>query len=57
MPFNVLAVLHTYGVDYCCIIVTIIKSEAINLLRKADFSEKKVDHFTMLIDFLTDIKD
>ena len=41
MPFNVLAVLHTYGVDYCCIIVTIIKSEAINLLRKADFSEKK----------------
>ena len=37
---NSIAILNTRGVDYHCIIDVITKSEAINLLRKADFREK-----------------
>ena len=34
--------INIHGVDYCCIIVKIIKNEAINFLGNADMS-KKVD--------------
>ena len=39
---NSIAVLNIHGVDYRCIIAKITKSEAINLLRNADFSKKRI---------------
>ena len=35
-----IAILNIHDVDYCCIINGISKSEAINLLQKADFIKK-----------------
>ena len=37
---NDIAILNINGADYHCIISGINKSEAINLLRNADFTEK-----------------
>ena len=37
---NSIAILNVHGVDYRCIINEISKSEAINLFRNADLSEK-----------------
>ena len=36
-----IAVLNINGVDYCCVIKGISKSEVINLLQKADLNEKR----------------
>ena len=43
IPLNLsyFATLNINGVDYCCIISRISKSEAVNLLQKADLKEKK----------------
>ena len=35
-----MAILNIQGVDYCCIISRIIKSEAINLMQNIDLTEK-----------------
>ena len=40
VDINSIAILNIYDIDYRCIIVGITKSEAIVLLRNADFSEK-----------------
>ena len=40
-----IAILNINGVDYCCIITGISKSEAVNLLQKADLNEKNVNFF------------
>ena len=44
VDINSIVFLNIHGVEYCCIIVGISKSESINLLRIADFSEK-MDHY------------
>ena len=40
IDLNIITILNIDGVDYRCIIAGISKSEAINLLRNADLSEK-----------------
>ena len=40
IDINSTAILNIRSVNYCCIINGITKSEAISLLRNADFSEK-----------------
>ena len=40
-----IAILNVNVVDYCCIITGISKSEAVNLLQKADLNEKNVNFF------------
>ena len=40
IDINSVAILSIYGVDYCCIIVRITKSETITLQRDNDLSEK-----------------
>ena len=37
--FNNIAVLNISGIDYCCIIDSIIKSNTINLLQNVDLSD------------------
>lgn len=37
---NNIAILNINGIDYCCIISIITKSEAINLFRCTEFGEK-----------------
>ena len=39
---NSIAILNLHGVEFCCIIVEISKSEAINLSRHVDLSEKTI---------------
>ena len=38
---NNIAILNIHGVNYCCIISGISKSETINLFKNADFIEKR----------------
>ena len=40
MNLSDIAILNIYGADYCCILNRISKSEAVNLLQKADLSLK-----------------
>ena len=40
MDLSDIAVLNIHGANYCCIISRISKSEAINLLKKVDLTEK-----------------
>ena len=41
MNLSNMAILYIHGADYCCIINRVSKSEAVNLLQKADLNEKK----------------
>ena len=40
MDLSDIAILNIHGANYCCIISRISKSEAINLLKKVDLTEK-----------------
>ena len=40
IDINSIAILNIHSVDYCCIVVGVTESEALNLLRKAGLSEK-----------------
>ena len=40
IDINSIATLNIHGVDYCCIINRITKSETVNLLRSVDLSKK-----------------
>ena len=40
MDLRDIAILNIHGANYCCIISRISKSEAINLLKKVDLTEK-----------------
>ena len=40
MNLSNIVILNIHGVDYCCIISRISKSEAVTLLQKADLNEK-----------------
>ena len=40
MSLSGIDILNIEGADYCCIISGISKSEAVNLLQKADLKEK-----------------
>ena len=40
MNLSDIAILNIHGADYCCILNRISKSEAVNLLQKADLSLK-----------------
>ena len=40
MDLSNIAILNIHGANYCCIISRISKSEAINLLKKVDLTEK-----------------
>ena len=40
MSLSYIAILNINGVDYCCIITRISKSEAVILLQKTDFNDK-----------------
>ena len=40
MDLSDTAILNIHGANYCCIISRISKSEAINLLKKVDLTEK-----------------
>ena len=41
MNLSNIAILNIKGADYCCIISEISKSEAVNLLKKADLKEER----------------
>ena len=41
IDINNIALLNIHGVDCCCIVFGIRKSETINLLKDADLEEKK----------------
>ena len=40
MNLSDITILNINGVDYCCIITGITKSETVNLLQKTDLNEK-----------------
>ena len=40
IDINSIAILNIHGVNYCCILDRISKSEAINLLKDVDLKEK-----------------
>ena len=40
LGINSIVTLNIQGIDYCCIIVGISKSEAMNLLKNVDLSKK-----------------
>ena len=45
MNLNDIYILNIKGVDYCCIIRRLSKSESINLIQNIDLTEKKVEHY------------
>ena len=45
MNLSDIAILNIKGSDYCCIISLISKNKAKNLLKNADLTKKKVEHY------------